>query len=300
MEATLDCLECIARQALRAARLATDDEQRQRRVLNEAVAAIPAMDMRRSPAALSLVVYEAAKRHSGNPDPYRELKYEQNALALSIEADMRCLIRQAKDPLDAALRLAAAGNVIDLGTMRVEEIDIHATVEQVMREGFAVDHSKAFKDSLGRCNDLLYLLDNAGEIVFDKILIEELAKHTRVTAVVKAGPIINDALVEDAKQVGLTELCTLIDNGGAFVGSPLDLVPGHFLERMRRADMIVGKGQGNYETVDAFPGDVFLILRAKCRVIAEHMRVRPHQVALISTRLRAARQTEETHARQRV
>ncbi|MCX5758573.1 MAG: ARMT1-like domain-containing protein [Candidatus Hydrogenedentes bacterium] len=122
--------------------------------------------------------------------------------------------------------------------------------------------------------------------MFDKILIEELLKHTCVTAVVKAAPILNDVLYEDAEQVGLTALCDVIDNGGAFIGSPLGLVPASFVERLRRADMLIGKGQGNYETLDEFPGDVFLILRAKCEAIATHMGVKYGQVALISTRAR--------------
>jgi uncharacterized protein with ATP-grasp and redox domains len=94
--------------------------------------------------------------------------------------------------------------------------------------------------------------------------------------------------MEDAEEVGLTALCPIIDNGGPYIGSPLDLVPESFLARLRAADVIIGKGQGNYETVDVFDGDVFLILKAKCEVVARHMGVRYGQVALISTRQRAA------------
>jgi len=287
LKATLDCLECIGTQALRAARLATPDETLQRRVLDACVSAVPGMDLARSPAALSLLVYETAQRVTGIADPYCEAKRAQNEMALAIEDELRALVRESAHPLDAALRLSAAGNIIDLGTMRVHEIDIQEAIAEVMRQRFSVDHSAAFEESLKRCKDLLFLLDNAGEIVFDKILIEELLKHTSVTAVVKAGPIINDAMMEDAEIVGLTRICEVIDNGGAFVGSPLDMVPEQFLARMRRADVIVGKGQGNYETIDDFPGDVFLILRAKCEVIARHMGVQYGQVALISTRTRA-------------
>jgi uncharacterized protein with ATP-grasp and redox domains len=288
MKSTLDCLECIAKQALRAARIASDDEVVQRQILQEAMAAIPGMDTAKSPAVLSLVVYEQTAALSGKPDPYREAKLFQNELALAIEDELRERVRVSSDPLDTALHIAAAGNVVDLGTLHAHEIDIHSALEQVLRDRFSIDHSQAFRASLENCEDLLYLLDNAGEIVFDKILIEELQKHTKVTAVVKAGPIINDALLEDAEQVGLTQVCEVIDNGGAFVGSPLDLVPERFLARMRSADLILGKGQGNYETIDDFDGDVFLILRAKCEVIARHMGVKFGQVALISTRLRNA------------
>lgn len=290
MKATLDCLECIVTQTLRAARRATEDETLQRRILNEVMGRIPGMSLEESPASLSLAAYEITSEKTGVADLYREAKREQNAMAMALEDELRAMVRESGDPLDAALHLAAAGNVIDLGTMHAQEIDIHETIAQVMNDRFAVDHSGAFKKSLAHCKDLLFLLDNAGEIVFDKILIEELLKHTAVTAVVKAAPIINDALREDAEQVGLSALCEVIDNGGAFVGSPLHLVPESFLERMRRADLILGKGQGNYETVDEFPGDVFLILRAKCHVIAQHMGVQFGQVGLISTRVRAAGQ----------
>jgi uncharacterized protein with ATP-grasp and redox domains len=286
LKATLDCLECIAAQALRAARVVTDDPSVQRAILNETVKRIPDLDMERSPAELSLIAYELASSLSGNRDAYRALRREQNAFAMRLEPSLRGRVRNSGEPLVTALHLAAAGNVIDLGVQHAAEIDVQAAIEQVMSERFAVDHTEAFLESLARSKDLVFLLDNAGEIVFDKILIEELLPYTKVTAVVKAGPIINDVLMEDAEQVGLTEVCEVIDNGGAFVGSPLDLVPASFRERLGRADMIVGKGQGNYETVDAFPGDVFLILRAKCEVVARHMGVQYGQVALISTRVR--------------
>lgn len=288
MKATLDCLECIAKQALRAARVATDDPAAQRRILDETVARIPGMDLADSPAALSMAAYQIAAEHGGNGDPYRELKRAQNELALSLEDTMRGRVRQSEDPLATALHLAAAGNVIDLGILETHEIDIEKVIEEVLHERFSVDHTDALKAALEGCGDLLYLLDNAGEIVFDKLLIEVLKEHTEVTAVVKGAPMLNDVLMEDAEFAGLTGVCAVIDNGGAFIGSPLNLVPRSFLDRMARADVIIGKGQGNYETVDDFDGDVFLILRAKCEIIARHMGVKFGQVGLISTRRRAA------------
>ena len=286
MEATLDCLECIVAQALRAARVATDDVDTQRRILNEVVVRIPAMDARKSPAELSLAAYDITRDLTGVEDPYRDLKRAQNTFALKMEDELRAMVLASDAPLETALHLSAAGNIIDLGVQHAEDVDVRGAIEQVLRERFAVDHTDAFRESLAKAKDLLFLLDNAGEIVFDKILIEELKKYATVTAVAKGGPMINDVMMEDAEQVGLTAVCDVVDNGGAFVGSPLGLVPASFLGRMRAADMIVGKGQGNYETVDVFDGDVFLILRAKCEVIARHMGVKYGQVALISTRVR--------------
>ncbi|HOE67710.1 MAG TPA: ARMT1-like domain-containing protein [Candidatus Hydrogenedentes bacterium] len=286
MKSTLDCLECFARQALRAARMATDDEAIQRRIVNDTCARIPHMDLNASPAALSMVCYELTARHSGNPDPYREVKREQNETVLALEPELRRLVAESPDPLETALHLSAAGNIIDLGTLHADRIDLREAIRQVLQERFAIDHGAMLRRDLAHCSDLLFFLDNAGEIVFDKILIEELIKHVPVTAVVKGGPMLNDAIMEDAVQVGLDAVCPIIDNGGAFIGSPLNLLSAAFLERMREADIILGKGQGNYETLDDFPGNVFLILRAKCEVIAAHMGVRFGQVALISTRAR--------------
>lgn len=286
MKADVECLACVAQQALRVARVATQDPILQQRIVAETMGRVHTASLDTTPAWLSQPAYEIASAVSGNADPYRALKHASNETALCIEDDLRALVRESPEPLVAALHLAAAGNIVDLGIFRSEDIDIHATVEQVMRERFAVDHTAALLRSLEICGDLLYLLDNAGEIVFDKILIEELLKHTAVTAVVKQAAIINDALLEDAEQVGLTKLCPVIDNGGAFIGSPLNHVPDAFIERMRRADVILAKGQGNYETVDEFDGDVFLILRAKCAVVARHMGVEYGQVGLISTRVR--------------
>ncbi|NIA13637.1 MAG: DUF89 family protein, partial [Nitrospiraceae bacterium] len=286
MKATLDCLVCFLEQALRAGRVATDDPKIQHKIVNEIAHIIPTLDLEVSPAEMSQPIYELTASLTGCQDPYEELKSAQNEAALELEPELRAMIDGAPDRLDAALHLAAAGNVIDLGVREHADIDVRATIRHAMEEGFAVDHTPAFRESLARSSDLLYLLDNAGEIVFDKILIEELCKHTRVTAALKAAPIINDALIADAEQVGLTGVCEVIDNGGAFVGNPLSLVSEPFLERMRQANMIVGKGQGNYETVDVFPGDVFLILKAKCPVIADHMGVQLGQVALISTQVR--------------
>ncbi|HUW62039.1 MAG TPA: ARMT1-like domain-containing protein [Candidatus Bathyarchaeia archaeon] len=286
MKATLDCLECIASQALRAARVATNDPGLQRRIFDEMVKRIPQMDLAKTPAELSLVIYELTAALTGNNDPYQALKHEQNAAALELEPALRRMVEASSDPLATALHLAAAGNIIDLGLQSHGSINVRAAIHQAIQDRFTIDHSEAFRSSLSHCRDLLYLLDNAGEIVFDKILIEELQKSTPVTAVVKAGPMINDVMMADAQQIGLTRICSVIDCGGAFVGSPLDLVPESFKKRLRQAHMIVGKGQGHYETLDSFDGDVFLILKAKCAIIAQHIGVDRGQVVLISTRRR--------------
>jgi uncharacterized protein with ATP-grasp and redox domains len=286
LKASLECLECFTRQALRAARIASNDPEVHRRVLDEVCRRIPTMNLDQTPPELSLFLYEINAQYSGQADPYLAQKRAQNALALGLEEELRALVRNSEDPLVTALHIAAAGNVIDLGTHDAHDIDVRGAIASVMRERFAIDHSAAFRDSLARGNHLLYLCDNAGEIVFDKILIGELLQHTEVTAVVKSGPIINDALMADAESVGLTALCPVIELGGPYVGTPLPLLSEDFKARMAAADVIIAKGQGNYETLDEYRGDVYLMLRAKCEVVARHMGVPLGQVVLISNRVR--------------
>ena len=289
MKAELACLECIVRQALRAARMACDDPVKQREVINRVVAEIPGMSLDESPAVLSLNAYHYVHDVFGIDDAYKGVKIEQNNMILALEPMLNDLVASSDTPLVTAIRLAAEGNIIDLGILKRHELDQRDAIDQAMAAPLALEHTDRFLHELKTCKSLLYLLDNAGEIVFDKVLIRELIKHTKVTAVVKAGPIINDACHADAEQVGLTALCEVIDNGGAYEGSPLSLVPDSFLDIMKNADIILAKGQGNYETVDDFDGNVYLLLKMKCEIVARHSGVPMGEAAFISTRARQER-----------
>ena len=235
MKATLDCLECIAQQALRAARIATDDPETQRRILNEAVLRIPGMDINESPAVLSQFVYELAKQASGQEDPYADLKRAQNEQALALEPELRAYLAEAPDPLETALHLSAAGNVIDMGVHYAGDIDIHTAIRDALHQRFAVDHSRQFRESLAASRDLLFLLDNAGEIVFDKLLIEQLCQFTAVTAVVKKAPII--ILDEATSEVDGPNANRIAANLRGLGCTRLEVA--HRLEAIREADEIL-------------------------------------------------------------
>ncbi len=286
MEASLECLECILRQTLRAARTAGDDAEKQRQAVNGVAAEIPFMDLENSPAELSLSAYQLVNQIFDTSDAYKAIKEEQNIMALRLEDELEELVRTSPEPLVTAIRLAAAGNIIDLGILQAHEIDPHAAIQQALNMPLAIDHTKHFLHDLENCGELMYLLDNSGEIVFDKVLIRELCKHTRVTAVVKGEPIINDACLKDAEQVGLTAICNIMENGGPFIGTPVSLISPVLHRKMRESDIILGKGQGNYETVDDFDGNVFLLLKIKCEIVARHSTAPLGTAVFISTRER--------------
>lgn len=207
---------------------------------------------------------------SGEGDPYREAKDRFNRLALSIYGELRARVESSSDPLETAIRLAIAGNVIDLG------VDNHLSDEQVH---VAIDHAldapleadlKGFAEAISDADTIVYLADNAGEIVFDRLLIEQM-QMDKVTVVVKGTPIINDATIADAEAAGLTGLVAVIDNGSDAPGTILEDCSEAFRERFGEADLVIAKGQGNYETLSDVDKDIFFILKAKCPVIARDL-----------------------------
>jgi len=172
------------------------------------------------------------------------------------------------------VRLAATGNVIDLGIGVA--FDIEREVEKALETPFAVDDFAKFEEDLKRARKLLYIGDNAGEIVFDKVLIEEIHKvgDYQVIFVVRGGPCINDALREDAEEVGMDEVAKVIDTGSDGIGIPWKEVSEEFREAFLEADLRISKGQGNFETLNGRPEPIYFVLKAKCEAVARELGVR--------------------------
>ena len=173
--------------------------------------------------------------------------------------------------------MAVTGNIIDLGIL--ESFDIEQALEQVMDEGFAVDHYEEFMGELGKADNVLYLLDNAGEIVFDTLLMRQLGDK-KLTAVVNGGPIINDAMTEDAEAVGIDKLAKVISSGTDTIGKIPEEGSEEYRSAFEEADLVIAKGHGNYETLDEKDKNIFFMLKAKCGVVAESLGVKLGQVVL--------------------
>ena len=233
-----------------------------------------------SPAALSYDAIMAVYELTGLEDPYSELKRRSNMEAMEHLPRMREWIRESDRPIDTAARMAVAGNIIDLGIRK--DYDIEESVRHILEEGFAIDFLEEFvrdlegRESRGEQPNVLYVCDNAGEIAFDRLFLETLIAHfprTSFIASVNQGPILNDALMEDAETVGLTEIVPVIDNGSNLLGTNLSEVSTEFREAFDRATWVVSKGQANYETLDGVSDKVVFLLKAKCEPIAEHVGV---------------------------
>ena len=167
-----------------------------------------------------------------------------------------------------AVRFAIAGNIIDFGVhSEIDDAVIRDTLDRAV-EAHISDHSLCeFKSAVELAADILYLGDNAGEIVFDRLLIEQLPCE-KVTYAVRGKPIINDATFVDAQFAGITELVEVIDNGSDAPGTLLDDCSQEFRARFEEADLILSKGQGNYESLSDGTGNIVFLLMAKCPVIA--------------------------------
>ena len=271
MRTYFDCIPCAIRQVLDAVRMITDDETVHEQVVREVLALWQDMDLRLSPPAIAQKVHRIVRGITGVADPYLEIKQRFNRLALEMYPDLKQKVIASPDPIETAIRLAIAGNIIDFGVnSTVDEGMVAETIARSLTDPLDLEAVQDFKEAIGQAQDILYLADNAGEIVFDRLLIEQMPAG-KVTLAVRGAPILNDVLRADAQTVGLTDLVEVIDNGADAPGTILELCSDAFRKRFDAADLTVSKGQGNFETLNDTDKDTFFLLRPKCAVLARHL-----------------------------
>lgn len=275
MKVVSECFYCCLKQAHTSLSLVLKDEEKILAYLKELLPLMKKFVLDKTPSEYSTLVLKEATRLLGVHDPYAEAKKLCNALALEWEGYLRKLVHDSQEPLRTAIKLSVVGNIIDLGIK--EQIDVKKSIEQILSQGFSIDDSDFIIQKVKNESNLRILIvgDNAGEILFDKILVEELLKYTpHVVYVVKSGPVINDALFEDAEAVGMTGICKIIETGNSWLGVIEEKCSEEMKENMRKADIIIAKGQGNYETLTETHYPVFYILKAKCPPVANHLGVK--------------------------
>jgi len=268
MRTSLDCIPCFIRQTLDAARTGSDDPVIHEQIVREALEWISKMDMNMTPPALAQHIHRRLRELTGLSDPYREQKYQHNQMALKLLPDLRKQVAESNNQLKTAAHLAIAGNIIDLGAKsELGESEVHEAIVHALEKPLEGDF-EAFRSALQAAETILYLADNCGEIVFDTLLIEQLGPE-RVTLAVRGQPIINDATREDAVNAGLDKLVPILENGSDAPGTLLDDCSEEFREAFESADMIISKGQGNFETLSDVGKNIFFLLKVKCPVVAD-------------------------------
>lgn len=275
MKGKLECQPCLLRQALEVARIVSDSEAMHARVLRHILHVLSKADFRLPPPMIAYYVYRAIGKVTRCPDPYLQTKERSDGMALECAEWAREVIARSKSPLDTALRLAVAANVVDFGVG--VRFDLKESLRYVLEKGLQVDETAAFKKALAQARTLLYIGDNAGEIVFDKLLIEAIAARypsLKKVFAVRGGPVINDITERDAERVKMGDVAEVVSTGYAAPGVILKRSSKRFRGVFADADLVLAKGQGNYESLGAEGGaKAYFLLRAKCPVIARELDV---------------------------
>ncbi len=271
MKTRLDCIFCIQRQALDTVRLVTNDVKEQERILRSVMVNILEMNWNTCPPDIADVMYNIIRKESKENDPYKTVKKECNDIALGIYPELKKIVDRSANPLLTAVRLAIAGNVIDYGVG--PNFDINKTISLVLEKKFRIDHFTEFVNNLKESEDLVYLTDNAGEIVFDKILLETIMNEynfQKIYCGVKVTPFINDTTMQDAVYVGIDKMEGVEIMNIEVDENKVDHPSKTFQEIITKSNMIISKGQRNFETL---PDNkkIFFMLIAKCPMIANEL-----------------------------
>jgi len=259
-----DCYPCFLRQALRAARLSGADEPQQYSILQQTLLLLQHLPPDANPPEIGNQIHQIVREVVGVEDPYLEVKKISTQQAMALYPKLKALVQQSEDPLGLAIRLSIAGNIIDFGVSD-QIADLWETVERVIQQPYAIDNQAEFKAYLKNVDHILYLADNAGETVFDRVLIEELP--VPVIYAVKGGPILNDAILPDALAAGVDTCASLVSNGAQAAGTILSACSAAFREQFENAPMIIAKGQANFETLSDAGEKIFCLFQVKCPII---------------------------------
>jgi len=271
MRTYLDCIPCFVRQALEAARMVTDDAGIHEKAMREALRMSGEFSFEDPPPVMGGRIHKLVKQLSGSDDPYASVKGRSNHKAMDIAPKLEALVAESDDPFETALRLAIAGNIIDYGVVgHTVDDNLMAAMEEALSVALDRERVEALRRDVAGARRILYILDNAGEIVFDAIFIKTIGPE-KVTAAVRSAPIINDVTMKDAVDTGLTYLVPVIDSGSELPGTVLAQTTPDFRARYDAADVIIAKGQGNYETLNEESGNIYLLLRVKCAVAARDL-----------------------------
>ena len=247
--------------------MASDDPAVHDRLVRQALKWAADMDFDQPPPVLARRIHRKLREITGIFDPYQEAKNRANKMALDLVGELTAKIEASDDPLFMAARLAVAGNVIDMGASgHVGMARVREAVDHALATPLAGDWN-GFVRVLENARQILYLADNAGEIALDRLFIEKLGPK-RVTLAVRGAPVINDATRADAEAAGLDGMVSIIDNGADAPGTILEACSREFIRHFNEADLIIAKGQGNFETLSQSGRPIYFLFMIKCAVVS--------------------------------
>ena len=270
MQTQIECIPCFVRQASEAIALVVEEPARREPLLRKLLRAIAAAGWQGSPPAIGQQIHRIIRQELGCADPYRALKDRMNRAALDLLPGLRAAMPLQPDPREAAVRVAIAGNLLDAGAKtQIAPGDLPWHMQTIWTRPLRGDTAALFR-AAAESGRILYLTDNAGEIVFDRVLLEMLPPG-KTTVGVRGAAVINDATPADAAAAGLSEIAPVINNGSDAPGTILEDCSEEFRAAFDRSDLVIAKGQGNYETLSEAAKRIFFLFTVKCPVISAHV-----------------------------
>ena len=263
------CVKCIISQMTELIKIIGADRKTEESIMREVLKLLAKESYDTTSPELAEKVYDLARRISGIDDPYQEIKRLENQRAEEIvrtfEENMDRL------SLEDILKLSVLGNSMDYGTEA--RFNIEEEKEKLMHERLNPEILKELEKELREGEKLLIIGDNAGEIVFDRLLVRYIRQNyeTKITYAVRGGPIINDATMEDAKQVGMDKYAELITTGQNIAGLVLERSSKEIIEAFKNSPTVLSKGQGNFETLEGKGLDIYFLFRVKCPVVGSYL-----------------------------
>ena len=260
-----ECVFCIIRSFEKLLKIHPIKEELKDDIVADFLSYMSSVDFKQPTPEIAREIHSMIKDYLNNPDPYKSEKKANNEFLLKLYPELKEKVTQSENPFKTALRLSIAGNIVDYAAC--QEFDIIETINHVLTSEFGINHSELLKQEIEKAQTILYLGDNAGEIVLDKLFLETL-NHPNVYFAVKDKPIINDATIEDANFVGINNIAKIISNGYDAPSTIIEKASGEFLDIYNKADLIISKGQGNFEgLINNNHKNLFFLLMVKCDVI---------------------------------
>ena len=264
-----ECIPCFARQGAEAApAYAPGDPELQQEVLRTVLRIAAEGDYSKSPPEIAADYFRAVVQLTGVADPHADAKRRSNEEVMRLLPQLRQEVEESGNPLETAVRMAIAGNIIDFGTPHGQkENNLLEVIEHAVESEMCMDSFAAFEQRVREAKLILYIGDNCGEAVLDRLLIEQLPTE-KVVFCVRGKPILNDITPAEVPMIGIDQVCRVINNGHDAPGIIFDECSTEFREIFDRADMIISKGQGNFETLEDCGREIFFLMKVKCEVVA--------------------------------
>ena len=284
MKISYECGPCFLRQAREALDLSTDDELLKMEIMGDIFKFLSNnFEVGTNSNGTGSEMHKMIIQKTGCRDPYFKEKIEGNEIALKYLPEVEKIIRD-DDSLENYVKIAIIGNILDFGAFTLDD-DIESVIKQALKKDLTVKDIEEFEKSLNDNDKVLYLVDNTGEIVFDKLLLAKIKEYgLDITIAVKSEPILNDACMAEALDAGLDEFGEIVEIGCGTVGYVDSEISEEFREIFDAHSFIISKGMGNYEgltEIDLSEKDVYFLLCAKCNTISRDIGVELHDMLLI-------------------